>query len=107
MLRSFGYVTVAVAGTPVQCTVNETDPTKLAKVQYLTISAFASNSGANIYLGERTMNKTTGVGVYAIVPKGAVLPIGVQNSPDAIAVNDLYLDGDSNGDRALVSATEQ
>ncbi len=107
MLRSFGKVTVAAAGTPVRCTVNEPDPTKLVKIQSLSLYALSGNSGTNIYLGSATMNKSTLAEVYAIASKGTWAAAIVQNSPDAIAVSDLYLDADTSGDAALVSGTEQ
>lgn len=108
-LRSFGKVVVTTAGTPVRCTLNETDPTARVGVQTLRVTALAGNSGTNIYVGNASMNKSTLAGVYAIVPK--TLTAGVEFeiylAPAGINVNEVYLDADTNGDAALVSAHEQ
>lgn len=106
-LRSFGKVTVTTAGTPVRCTINQTAPTDRVAVQSVTIQALAGNSGTNIYVGNSAMNKSTLAGVYAMVPKGVAGSITINLAPAGIMVNEIFLDADTNGDAALVSATEQ
>lgn len=102
--RAFGKVTVGVAGTPVRCTVNQTNPADGAKVQSVTVFALAGNSGANIYLGASNMDKSSLANVYAIIPKGTFVSALIQQTYDAIDVKDLYVDADTSGDAALISA---
>lgn len=106
-LRSFGKVTVASAGTPVRATSNESVPTARVGVQSLTVFALAGNAGANIYVGNSAMNKSTLAGVYAIVPKGSSGGATINLAPAGINANEIFIDADTNGDAALVSATEQ
>jgi hypothetical protein len=106
MFRSFGKITVAAAGTPARCTANEANPATVVKVQSVTVFALAGNTGTNIYLGSSTMNKSTLVGVYAIIPKGTFVSAILQQGNDPIAVDKLYLDADTSGDAALVSGLE-
>lgn len=106
-LKSLALVTVAAAGTPVRSTINETVPAARYGVQSFTVFALAANSGANIYVGNSVMVKATGVGVYAIVPKGGAGSVIISESPAGFNMADIYLDADTNGDKALVSCTEQ
>lgn len=106
-LKSFGKITVASAGTPVRVTVNESDPTARVGLQSISVFASAGNSGTNIYLGTATMNKSTYAGVYAIIPKGAVISSVINLAPVGLDARDLYLDADTSADTALVSGTQQ
>ena len=106
-LRSFGKVTVSTAGTPIRVTTNESTPTDRVGVQSLTVQALAGNTGTNIYVGSSTMNKSTLAGVYLIVAKGATGVSVINLAPAGINANEVYLDADTSGDSALVSATEQ
>lgn len=106
-LRSFGKVAVASAGTPVRITTNESDPTARVGMQSITVFALAGNSGTNIYVGRSNMNKTTLVGVYAIIAKGNQEAFEIPLSPAGINAADVYIDADTNSDAALISGTEQ
>ncbi len=106
-LKGFGKITVTTSNTPVRVTVHETTPSKRVGLQSISVFALAGNSGANIYLGSSTMNFSTFVGVYAIVPKGAVISSGIEQAPAGLNAADLYLCADTDGDSALVSGTEQ
>lgn len=106
-LKSLGKVLVTTAGTPVRATLNESVPAARYAVQSFSVFALAGNSGANIYVGSSAMNKSTLVGVYAIVPKGGGSYAVIQEAPAGIMLNEIYLDADTSGDSALVSATEQ
>ena len=106
-LKSLGKVTVTTAGTPVRATLNESTPTARYAVQSLSVQALAGNSGTNIYVGNSAMNKSTLAGVFAIVPKGSTASAVIIQAPAGILANEIYLDADTNGDAALVSATEQ
>lgn len=106
-LKSLGKVTVTTAGTPVRCTVNESVPGARVGLQTISVFALAGNSGTNIYLGTATMNKSTLAGVYAIIPKGAVISGSIIMAPAGLNAADLYLDADTSADAALVSGTEQ
>ncbi len=106
-LKSFGKVTVTTAGTPVRATLNEGTPASRVGLQSFTVSALSANAGANVYVGSSAMVKATLVGVYAIVPKGTSASFSILNSPAGLNLADIYLDGDSNSDAALVSGVEQ
>lgn len=106
-LKSLGKVVVTTAGTPVRTTLNESTPSARYAVQSITIQALAGNSGTNIYVGNSAMNKSTLAGCYAIVPKGASAAAVIIQAPAGILANEIYLDADTSGDAALVSATEQ
>ena len=106
-LRSFGKVTVASAGTPVQATVNESVPGARVGVNSIFVQALAGNVGTNIYVGKSTMVKATLVGVYFIVPKGGNAYAVINLAPAGINMNELYIDADTNSDACLISATEQ
>lgn len=106
-LRSFGKVTVTTAATPVRVTANESTPSARVGVQSITVQALSGNSGTNIYVGSSAMNTTTLAGVYAIVAKGAAASAGIINAPAGLNAAEIYLCADTNGDAALVSATEQ
>lgn len=100
-LRSFALITVATSTTPVQVSATR------VPVQTVNVHALVGNTGANIYLGSSAMVPSTGVGVYLVVPKGTSQQIGMPNAPAGINAQDLYLCSDTNGDKAIVSATEQ
>lgn len=106
-IKSFGKVAVASAGTPVRCTLNESDPTARYAVQSISVQALAGNTGTNIYVGSASMNKSTGVGVYVAVPKGNQVDISIDLAPAGINANEVYIDADTTNDAAYISATEQ
>lgn len=106
-LKSLGKVTVTTAGTPVRATLNESVPATRYAVQSFTVFALAGNTGTNIYIGNSAMNKTTLAGVYGIAVKGSFTNAVIIEAPAGINLNEIYLDADTSGDAALVSATEQ
>ena len=106
-LKSLGKVTVTTTGTPVRATVNQSSPTARLGVQSISVQALAGNSGTNIYVGSSSMNRSTLAGVYCIVPKGSLVPMTIQNAPAGINANEIFIDADTDGDAALISATEQ
>lgn len=106
-LKSFGKVTVTTAATPVRITINESSPAARYGIQTLSVQALAGNSGTNIYVGSAAMVPSTLVGVYAIVPKGASASASIIMAPAGLNANEIYLCADTDGDAALVSATEQ
>lgn len=105
-LKSFGKITVATAGTPVRCTINESVPATRFGVQSISVYGPAGNTG-NIYLGTATMNRSTFAGVYAIIPKGTWASGVINLAPAGINANELYIDADNSNDTALVVGTEQ
>lgn len=105
--RSFGLITVTTSTSPVQVTVNQSVPASRVAVQTVNVFALTGNTGANIYLGSSAMVPSTGVGVYAVIPKGTSQQFAIVNSPAGINAADLYLCSDTNGDKAIVGALEQ
>lgn len=105
--RAFGKITVSSAGTPVRATVNESTPTARVGLQSFTVFALAGNTGANIYVGSSTMNKSTYAGIYAIIPKGSSASFTINLSPTGFNLADIYIDADTSGDLAVISGTEQ
>lgn len=107
--RSLGKVTVPAAGTPVRLTINRADPAQPYKAHSLFVQALAANTG-KVYIGvTAAMNKTTLVGVIAVVPSGATLPfaqITDELAPNGIAVSEMWLDVDTSAEGALVSVIE-
>ena len=107
-LQSLGKITITAAGTPVRATNNQTVPSAGLKVQSFAVFALSTNGGANMYIGNvSTMNKSTGVGVVGVVPKGTWVAFGVDFAPNGLDVSQIYLDGDSNSDAAIVAAVVQ
>lgn len=105
--HSFGLITVTTATTAVRVTVNESVPASRYTVQTVIISALVGNTGAAVYLGNSAMVPSTGVGVYAIIPKGTTQQFSIPQSPEGINAADLYICSDSNSDKAIVSGLEQ
>jgi hypothetical protein len=114
MWHSLGKVTVAAAGTPVIATTNETDPTKRFACQTVFFQQLESNTG-KLYICDRaTANKTTLVGVLAVIPAptvtgqvATVLPwaqVSVPSAPAALNAAEFWIDADVSSESALVSA---
>jgi len=114
-----GYVNIT-AGTPVRVTANRTTPAARLVCHTLFIQQLAANTG-KIYVmtvsnetAQAQFNKTTGVGVVAIIPAptlvagvGTILPwvaITIPFAPGGLDASNFFLDADVNGDDALVSA---
>ena len=107
MIQALGKVTVVIPGTPVRVTAGQTDPAKRLSVHALLVQALSANTG-KIYIGDATLNKTTLVGVYAVLPIptintlptfGATLTL----APAGIQIQDLYLDAEVGGEGVLVT----
>ncbi len=117
-LRSFGYVAVVAAGTPVRASSNLTLQTgQNVPLQSLLIEAHPANTG-KIYIIEGMPatpvdRRTTGVGVIAILPKPADATIGpfpsanfgLPATPQSINLREIWLDADVSGDKVIVSGT--
>jgi hypothetical protein len=109
MWRSLGKVTVTTAGTLVRATNNEATPTLRYPCQSLLFEQWPGNTG-NIYICDRSdANKTTGVGVLAILlkPTTTGLPsagCGIPTAPTPFNAADFWIDADVNGEGVLISA---
>jgi len=109
-LKSLGKVTVTTAGTPVRLTANETTPTARVPAHAIFVQADKANGGAG-WLGLSGMNKATGAGVLAVIPKPSAsdstsypsISISDATSKTMIDASDVYLDADGNGYNFYVS----
>ena len=107
-LISLGKVTVSSAGTPVIATTNQTSSSATFGCHAFMIEAWPTNTGL-IYIGTAGMNKTTGVGVLAIlgIPTDNTIPTysaTVSYAPQALNLTLIYIDAAVSGNGALVSA---
>lgn len=106
-LRSFGKVTVAVAGTKVRATINETTPATRVGLQSISVYAPSGNTG-DVYIGiGSTYSRTTWIGVVGVVPKGTWWTGVINLSPAGVNAADYYIDADNANDVCLVVGTEQ
>jgi hypothetical protein len=108
MIQALGKVTVPAAGTPVRSTANLTDPTRRYAVHGVLIQALTGNTG-KVYIGTTGLNKSTLANVFAVlaIPTTNQLPTfsaALTLAPNAITLDDLYLDADINGEGVLVTA---
>ena len=114
MWHSLGKVTVAAAGTLAQATANETTPSARYACQTLFFQQLADNTG-KIYICDRqNANRTTLVGVLAVIPAptltnqvATILPyasVTVPSAPAALSANQFWIDVDNSGESCLVSA---
>lgn len=110
-LLALGLVTVPVAGTPVALSTVLPAPTVTDANQNAHAVIFQAKPGntGKIYIGTSVMNKTTLAGVVLIlaVPTNNVIPSGslsVAFGANAICLADFYLDADTGGEGAIVSA---
>ena len=107
MNKSLGFVTVTTAATPVRCTANEGTPSADLFVHSYLVEAASTNLG-KIWIGTATMNKSTGAGVYGILapPSSTTYPSFSSNivgAANAFPMQQIYLDADNSGEKALVS----
>jgi hypothetical protein len=111
---ALGPVTTVTAGTPVQVSPAlvalfpdpKTDVNH--NVHAVVFAAVPSNTG-KVYIGTKGMNKGTLVGVLMVlmVPTTNLLPtfsISLTLGANAVSLDDLYIDSDTSGQGALVSA---
>jgi hypothetical protein len=107
MLKPIGRFLVPVAGTPVRLTSTQPNPAETFSCHGVFIQALPTNVG-KVYVGTSALNKTTLVGVIAIIaiPTANNLPAftaALTLAPNAINLADLYLDVETGGEGALVS----
>ena len=107
MIQSLGKL-LPTPGTPLRATQNLTPPGDRLAVHGVLIQALPGNTG-RVYIGLPTLNKTTCVGCYAILPApaGAALPsfsTALTLAPNAINVADFWIDVDAGGDGVIITA---
>ena len=113
--QPLGAVTVTTPGTPVRLTVNLTtvDPTTNQKVttnvtdpvvcNKISLAANplthggAGNTG-KVYIGSASMNRSTLLGVIAIIAAGGSYTIVHNVGNDIYDVSKMYVDADTGGD---------
>jgi hypothetical protein len=107
MLQSIGRITVPVAGTPVRVTSGQSDPAARLAVHGVLVQALPGNAG-RVYIGTAAMNRVTQQNLFAIlaIPTANQLPTfsaALTLSPNAIQLQDMYVDVDTNNDGVIVS----
>jgi hypothetical protein len=106
--RSLGAFTVPVAGVPVRITL---PADQIKTVHAFSIQALHTNTG-KVFVGDRqAMVKATFVGVLAVIPIPTANLIGsftsaIANGANAIPIDNLWLDVDTNGEGVLMSILE-
>ncbi len=109
MFKSFGRITVASSGTPVQATVNESAPGDRFSAHSIMVERDDPNDTGLVYIGTSSaMNIATLAGVIAIlaVPTTNFLPVftvTITHMPDGVNANELWIDADVSTDSVLVS----
>src|SRR5262245_54553520 len=106
-LHSLGSVVIATPGTPARVTNNQSVPTHRLPAHSFLIEALSTNVG-KVYIGTSNMNKTTLLGVCAIlaIPTTNILPsfsATVAFSASAFNLADYFIDTDNTNDGALIS----
>lgn len=109
-----GKVTVASAGTPVQATSAQSVPSARVGCQSLQFQVAPANSGV-VYIGDSTLNVSSGVGILAVLPKPTAATTGPfasatfteVNAPAGLNAADFYIDSTSTNDVVFVSCTVQ
>ena len=112
MITSLGKVTIAAGGTPVQLTANQPTPTNRLGAQTVMITVLAANAGI-LFIGQQGMNKTTGVGVFAQLPKPADATVGpfatrdfvVQTGANGLDASGFWIDG-TTGDGVVAAVIQ-
>jgi hypothetical protein len=107
---SLGKVTVANAGVPVRLTNNQADPAVLYRAHSYLVEVLSSNTG-KVYIGAANLDKSTLVGVYAILapPTTNIYPTfssTISNLPNPFNIAAVWIDVDVNGEGALVSVIQ-
>lgn len=109
-----GLTTVPTPGTLVRATTNvgtvlsgQTPDARMLCHAYL-IQAWKNNKG-DIYVGAENMDRTTGVGVKAVlaVPTANSIPsfsVVLNNCPNGLNLSAVWLDADQKNEGALVTA---
>jgi len=106
-----GYVAIPAAGTPVRVTVTRTPG------QTLFFQQLQGNTGKLWICSRADANKTTGVGILAMIAAptlsggvAVVLPyaaVTIPTAPSALNLAEFWIDADINGDQCLVSYVRQ
>ena len=96
--NSIGKITVATSGTLVQVM----PPTGIFIFPRTIVVSTAGNTGA-VSIGLKGFNRTTGVGVLAIVPQNLVIQLGDQGAGLQFDGSSLWLDAATSGDGAFFS----
>jgi hypothetical protein len=109
MLTSLGKVTVSTPGTLVRATANVSSPTAKYLAHSIMIEAWPANVGKIYICDSASANRSTGVGVVAIlgVPTSSSIPTFTNTMTGAIAainLEQLWIDADIGDDAVLVVA---
>jgi len=104
--QSLGKVS-ATPGTPKLITNNQANPSTHLACGSVMIQTLSSSTG-KVYIGLSNMDKTTGVGLLAVlpVPTANSIPAFSMGNPTAqagINANEIYIDGDSTSDGVISS----
>lgn len=109
MLKSLGAVKVAVSGTPVRSTLNQSNPSARLAAHSLLVEQLAANTG-KIYIGTLPMDITNPLlpGVSAVLPPPTANTIAsfsatISYAPGGFNMAEIYIDADVSGEGALVS----
>lgn len=113
MPASFASVALVAAGTPQRLnTVTPAMPSQIIqgvtyaggsatqRYRQITFQAAPGNTGANLYLMGPGMTKAGGVG-YTLVKAAAPLVLTAESA--SLALDDIWLDGDTAGDKLSIS----
>ena len=109
---ALGLVNINSAGTPESILQNFTDvdtPAKRVtatwrgKVSAVTFKSKATNTGF-IFVGDATLDKGTGTGVYADIPVGGSITVQSHDSGNLFNLADFFIDADNSDDKVYVSA---
>jgi hypothetical protein len=113
-LVPFGKITVTSAGTPVRLTSTQSTPANRVGLQSITVQVLPANTGV-IYVGDSTLNVSTGAGILAILPAPASATTGafasvsfsIPLAPTGLNLADYYVDASTNTQSVIVSGAVQ
>lgn len=105
-----GKVTVPTPGTPVRASAAYTDPAKHVACHGIMFQTLPSNTG-KIYIGRANMNKAAFTGLFAmlVAPSASQLPnfsAAITQAPNALGVEEFYIDADVAGEGVIVTILE-
>lgn len=111
MIQSYGKVTVAASGSPVQASSNGANigDQTYTQCNAVLIEAWPTNTG-KIYIGNtESMDASTGDGVVGILakPSSGFIPsfsATVSYAPGGIDVAQFWVDAENSGDSVVISA---
>lgn len=107
MIQPLGKLLVPLAGVPTRVTANRASPTDRYTVHGVLFQALPTNTG-RIYIGDSTLNRATFAGLFAMlaVPTANLLPTfsaALTLAPNAVRLDDMFIDADNNNDGVIVS----